>query len=89
MTDSDLQPLCFVVLFVLLKLNAYGLDFGAWFEHNPQADFQIAVGELNAERERERERGRVSRKSLQSKSTGQTLASEVTCPVTNEGDSQI
>jgi hypothetical protein len=31
----------------------------------------------------------VSRKSLQSKTTGQTLASEVTCPVTNEGDSQI
>jgi hypothetical protein len=68
-----------VLLFVLLKLNAYGLNFGAWFEQNSQADFQNAVEELNDERERER--GRVSQKSLRSKGTGQIVEREIRTPV--------
>jgi len=84
LTDFYLQPVCFVVLFGLLKLNAYGLDFKAWFGQNSQGDFQVAVQGLNAERERER--GRVSRRSLRSKGTGQILEREITSPVTNEGN---
>jgi hypothetical protein len=78
-TDSEIQPIFFVLLFLLLKLNAYGLSFGAWFEQNPQADFQNAVEELNDERERER--GRISQKSLRSKGTGQILEREIRSPV--------
>jgi hypothetical protein len=76
-----------VLLFLLLKLNAYGLDFGAWFEQNPQADFQVAVEELNDERERER--GRVSQKSLRSKGTGQILEREIVSPVSRRADTWV